>query len=72
MSLGAGTFKLSGVRQDYSTGKEVSMAALQATTTRHHHIELLIGILTQPILLLMYLTKTYWERVGGGGAKDQQ
>ena len=50
MSLGAGAYKVGGAGQCSSTRKEVSMATLRATPTRHCHNELFSGILTDQIL----------------------
>ena len=50
MSLGAGAYKSGGARQCSSTRKEVTMATLRATPTRHRHTELFSGILTDQIL----------------------
>ena len=50
MSLGTGAYKVGGAGQCSSTRKEVSMATLRATPTRHPHTELFSGILTDQIL----------------------
>ena len=53
MSLGAGAYKVGGAGQCFSTRKEISMATLQAAPTRHCHIELFSGILTNQYLVIL-------------------
>ena len=53
MSLGAGAYRVGGAGQCSSTRKEISMATLQAAPTRHCHIELFSGILTNQYLVIL-------------------
>ena len=53
MSLGAGAYKVGGAGQCSSTRKEISFSTLQAAPTRHCHIELYSGILTNQYLVIL-------------------
>ena len=65
MSLEAGPLRIGGAGQSCSKKKEVSMATLQAATTRHPHPESLSGILTTNTQIGR---RNYQE--GGAGRKN--